>query len=56
MIKGRKENDMKTLKEFCTVALDVTNRVGLVSSCIGLAAGITLLLIPDSKKKDEKED
>lgn len=47
---------MEKIKSICDVTLKACNKIGLITSFISIAAGITLILIPDSKEKDEKED
>lgn len=47
---------MKKLKEICNVTLEACNKIELITSFVSIAAGITLLVLPESKEKDEKED
>lgn len=47
---------MEKIKSICGVALETCNKIGLITSCVSLVAGITLLVLPESKEKDEKED
>ena len=47
---------MKTLKEICTKTVEISGKVSFIASCATIIGAIGIIVIPDSKEKDEKED